>query len=347
MLTFIRKFDVIFYCSHHVDEIWIRSTVYELCKKNLKIALIFSGEVPDETKALYSDLKIKIFSVVNDSIWLKFYYAPVLISASTSLKRQNFSNKIKYFCHMPHSLISLHGAYPEDAFDSFNVLFAANEGQEVEFRAIAEMRGIAIINTFLSGYGKLDVLVEEGKGLAAENKHVLIAPSWGKGNIIETGLCLQIVKQLLSMQYKVTLRPHSAIVLYQPEKLAPFLELDNNLFSIERFTNSKAIFTSSILITDYSGIYFEYHAINPRKILFIETPKKIFNNQFCNYKIPLLEVEARSSLGIVCPPDLDIVIKEITNENTNFHNNHITKKLFFNVGNCGKHVSKKILEVLL
>lgn len=343
------KYDVIFYCSHHVDEVWLRSTLLKVSQRAMKSALIISGNIPDEILETYDSQLVKIISLPATSNKLKLYSANILVSSSTSINRERFSKKIKYFCHMPHSVISLHGAYPADAFDSFNVLFACGDHQVLEFQELSQLRQKSNYRIFQSGYGKLDILLNQKAKYEIEKNHVLIAPSWGKDNIIETGLGLEIINSLLSLGYKVTLRPHSAIALYQQEKLKPYLEIKNTLFKIENFSYSEALFTSDMLITDYSGISFEHYYIQPRNIVFIETPRKIFNDQFISYNREMLEVKARLYMGQVVPPEKDEVMKTIAQIELVGSPQSIEQNMhhdIYHLGYCGDIVSNQIIELL-
>ena len=144
---FFSNYQVIFYCSSYVDEIWVRTTILALCRFKVKICLIILGEVPKNILETYKDLPVKVRLIRNIQKLDKFR-AIVLVSASTGIEREHFSRKIKYYVHMPHSLVSLHGVYPNNAFDAFNVLFASGPHHVKEFQELTKIRKVETLKIF-------------------------------------------------------------------------------------------------------------------------------------------------------------------------------------------------------
>lgn len=338
-----RKKKVVFYCSHYVDEIWLRPVIFYMARFKIQINFLILGEIPTHISAFYKNLSVKIISV-SSSVKLKRYKAWILVSSSTSLCRDDFSKSIKYFCHIPHSLISLHGAYPEDAFDCFNVLLASGQHHIDEFRKIANLRQLGPVQVYKTGYTKLDMLCKNSENFPQENKHILIAPSWGKDNIIERG-GLEITNTLLNKGYNVTLRPHCNFILYQNEKLEPYRNIDNPHFFIETLQDSEAIFSSDLLLTDYSGISFEYFCIRPRQIIFADTTKKIFNPNFKMYNQEILEIDGRRRIGHVVQASSSSIVNAISQESSIEHKIS-PHDIVFNLGVSASVASHQIGDLI-
>ena len=336
------NYHIIFFCSSAVDEIWIRSTLTSLSRFKVKFCIIIYGSVSKEILSFYKNKGIKLI-VVSKLSQVKKYSAKIFISASTNVERIFFSKKIKYWVHMPHSLVSLHGAYPNNAFDAYNTLFASTPYHATEFRKIAEKRNFSDINIFETGYGKLDVLHEKipNSKYPFSNHHVLIAPSWGDGNILEN-IGFDLIEALLKKNYHVTLRPHSMFYLDKKKYLEPFLSIDHKNFEIENFSESNAMYKSDILITDFSGIAFEYYYVKNRKIIFVNTSAKIINEDFVSYDLPLFEAEYRKNFGLVVPCDLDATLEGVKKE----YQRLLAPDYIFNIGKCGMIASHQIIDLL-
>ncbi len=336
------KYQVLFYCSSYIDEIWIRTTIIYLCRFKVKICLIILGDTPVEILDIYENLPIRV-QVIVDPRKLNKVHIEILVSLSTGIEREKFSKKIKYFVHMPHSLVSLHGVYPNNAFDAFNVLFASGEHHVKEFQELTKIRKVKNAKIFETGYGKFDILMNTVGNLESKKNHVLIAPSWGDGNIIET-VGLDVIQKLLELDFKVTLRPHCMFYYAKKKYLEPFFSIVDPRFMIEGFSDSISLTASDMLITDYSGIAFEYYFIKKRKIIFVNTTPKIINQDYEKFKCDLVEIQKRDSMGMVVPCNVDEIIDSVKSKfeiNQNLGNDFV-----YNINKCGSVASHQIMELL-
>lgn len=341
-MFFSKTFDAVFYASSYIDEIWVRSTIKDLSKRgNQKIGLLIGGEVPKNIAKIYLDLGVKVYSSAN----LKKYNSKVVVSSSTNLSKDMFSKDIKLI-HMPHSLVSLHGVYPSDAFDAFDFLFACTPYHIREYKELTAIRNLCDKSFSEIGYGKFDVFLNDinPDNYFLDDRHVLIAPSWGDDNILET-IGLDLIAELLRLDYRVTLRPHSMFYFSKKMVLESYKKIIHPLFKIEDFSSCfSSIFSSSILITDFSGISFEYYYLMPRKIIFVDTTPKIINNEFDRYKSPLVELDMRDRIGKIVPNSVSAILESILDNNMSCKG--LGQDFIFNAGNCGKKAAAQLEELL-
>ena len=127
------------------------------------------------------------------------------------------------------------------------------------------------------GYSLLDEMREDyAKMPKKENdiKSILIAPSWQKDNIVDS--CLEdILDNLKGHGYKITVRPHPQHVRHMPEKMEGLKERYKNDTDIEiqtDFSSNSTVFEADLMITDWSGIAYEYAYTTCKPVLFIDTP---------------------------------------------------------------------------
>jgi len=134
---------------------------------------------------------------------------------------------------------------------------------------------------------------------------VLVAPTWGAANILET--CgEQLISLLLQSGYEVTLRPHPEIVKRTPKLLSRYDALfgKNKNFTLEQSVVSfESVINADVLITDYSGIAFEYAFGTERPVIYLDVPPKIKNKQFNHLDIEPLDYKLRSEIGVCISPD--------------------------------------------
>ena len=112
-----------------------------------------------------------------------------------------------------------------------------------------------------------------------EKKHILIAPSWQKDNIVDS--CLEgMLDDLAGKGYEVVVRPHPQQVRLQQDKMDRLKERYANNPDIEiqtDFSSNSTVFEADLLVTDWSGIAYEYAFTTNKPVLFVDTPMEVMN----------------------------------------------------------------------
>lgn len=307
------KVDVVFYCEHPMHEEYI-STTLARCQTKLRCALVVAREHADDDHPLSPNR----FSISKKA--LPFLRAPVVVTATSGLSRLRLPWLCSFRVHMPHSLVSLHMAYPPKAFDGYNVIFCCGAHHEVEIRVMDQMRGRLPRKVVPVGYGKMDVLRQayaenctQSKGGQPEVKTVVIAPSWGQGNLLES-LVEDLVPILMDGGYRVVIRPHPGFLTYCRELLS---RLERRWASHDRFgvedprATNKSLFTADLLISDYSGVAYEYAFLRERPVLFVDVPLKMLNPNWQRFSITPMELALRERVGMVVPPDARAIARAV------------------------------------
>ena len=138
-----------------------------------------------------------------------------------------------------------------------------------------------------------------------KQKTILIAPSWQEDNIVDS--CLEdILQKLRATGYKVIVRPHPQHVRHMPEKMQllkdKFAE-DKNIEIQTDFSSNDTVFNADLIITDWSGIAYEYAFTTLRPVLYINTPMKIMNPEYEKIGVVPINIFMRDSIG--CSLNLD------------------------------------------
>jgi len=300
--------DVLFYSASWIDDAWVRSTVLEAAKRGMTVAVAVSGGTEQPVPAVLTQYRaggIRVFFPL-DAGALRELAAPVVVSATNGLRRESFHPQTRRLVHMPHSLVSLHMIYAEDSFDAFDTLFACGPHHVREFQRLGEVRNLPARGVPLVGYGKLDLLVSRA-GEAPIAREVLIGPSWGERNILNT-IGAPLIEALLAAGCRVTLRPHPLFVLRRDPAWTSLLERfgpDAQFSGENPFESDEAILRAGVVVTDYSGIAFEYAALRERPCVFVDVAKKVVNPNWESLGIEPVEVALRPRIGAVVPADAD------------------------------------------
>jgi YidC/Oxa1 family membrane protein insertase len=209
-----------------------------------------------------------------------------------------------------HSLNSVHTAYREGAFDHYDSFACTGPHHIRELSVIRSTRGAGQADLAEVGYYKLDRIArahEEWGGDTKATPEVLLAPSWGRQNLLEAHGDV-LIRSLIASGFDVTVRPHpqffhslypeGAVVMDRLEK--EFTGHEHVRFDIS-VRSEDSFHSSDVMISDWSGAAFEYALGTARPVLFIDTPPKIFNPRWKDAGLPAFEDEMRANVGRVVP----------------------------------------------
>jgi YidC/Oxa1 family membrane protein insertase len=143
---------------------------------------------------------------------------------------------------------------------------------------------------------------------------ILVAPSWGDASILN--VCgRELVRILLDAGYEVTVRPHPMTEKHDP---ALIRSLKDAFGGNPRFvyagdiSSVNALFDADVLISDWSGVAYEYALGTERPVLFIDVPRKLVNERHEEVGIEPVDIGIRHRIGSVLGPDeLDRVEESI------------------------------------
>ena len=222
------------------------------------------------------------------TIRLKFLYSSTPDLNRTIFKKSKLS-KCKYI-YLHHSPVSLTLIYRPDAFDNFDAVQVISTYQFEEMKEIVSKNKL---NTkiFKSKYLFVEKQIKKNK-IKNPTTDVLICPTWNS-NFYNLNCHILLKDILLKYNISFKLRPHpmsfkkKEISKHDLQKLN--IEIDDS--KLLNFNNY------NFLISDWSGIFIEYAIIFKRKVFLINTPKKIVNKNYTEYKNKPAEITLRNILG--------------------------------------------------
>lgn len=133
----------------------------------------------------------------------------------------------------------------------------------------------------------------------SDKKSILIAPSWQKDNIVDS--CLDaLLDNLKGHGYKVTVRPHPQHVRHMPERMEELKQRfasDEDIEIQTDFSSNSTVFEADMMITDWSGIAYEYAYTTCKPVLFIDTPMKVMNPEYKKIDVEPINIWMRESIG--------------------------------------------------
>ena len=276
------------------------------------------------------------------------------------LKRSFIKSDIEYI-YIPHDMMSVHMSFREGAFDAFDTVFCVGPHVERELRAIEKVYDLNEKTLVHFGYPLADMLTEAGEKANAERqetsvKEVLIAPSWQEDNLLDS--CIDdIIKALYSDEYHITVRPHPEYGKRFASALDDLVKryegYDEKKLSFElNFSANKSIYSSDVLITDWSGVATEFCFATKRPAVFVNTKMKCPNPNYTKIEFTPVEISLRNQIGVAVEKEELCNLSETLNglwSNAEHYKKVIEeteKELIFNQGCAAKAGADYILRSL-
>ena len=267
-----------------------------------------------------------------------------------------------HYVYVFHTIASTHMEFQKSAFDQFDSMFCVGPHQIQELRATEQLYNLKQKNLVECGSGLIDKLIRSRSSLPQQQnflsknnkKNILIAPSWGKQNLLES-IGIELVKILLDAGYYVTVRPHPMTIKKSPNIIKQILEKfeENPDFLLDTKTSSfEQLFSSYALITDWSGIGDEYAFVCERPVIYVDVPKKAYNKEYEKIGLVPFEISIRDKIGEIITVQNIVTIPEriefLYGPSNNFENKiqKICNDSIFNIGESGKVTANEIIRII-
>jgi CDP-glycerol glycerophosphotransferase (TagB/SpsB family) len=288
----------------------------------------------------------------------------VFIMTLTDLNRYHLkrSSHPVHYVYVFHSMVSTHMMYRRGAFDHYDSILCVGPHHVREFRAHEKQDNLPEKQLIEAGYYRLERIyakyrerLKEKKDSAADKRPViLVAPSWGKQNVIES--CgRDIVDVLLKSGFEVIVRPHPE-TLRRSRETVDALEKEfkgNGSFTLERSVASDdSLLRADVLISDCSGVTMEYAFGTERPVIFMDVPYKIQNDRYTELGIEPLELSLMPKTGVkVSPEELETlpgVIDALLKKKEEYREEIATlrEEYVYSFNNSSKISVRHILEVI-
>jgi len=322
--------------------------IFEVAKKQPRIKPYYIGL----KKTISLMLKLECDMIVMTTPDLEKYY----------LKKSRMQDDIEYV-YAPHALMSMHMGMKEGSLDAFDTIFCAGEHIKREVKATERVYGLPEKTCVEFGYPLVDDLIvlgneEKKTHKVGGRKEILIAPTWNEDNILDS--CIDdLLNGLLCDDYHITVRPHPEYVKRYGNRMDAIVERwrdkigEGLTFELD-FSTNKSIYSSDLMITDWSGISFEFSFATKRPTLFINTKMKVLNENWQKIDCEPIEITLRDEIGISIEKSDVAKIGDIAKDTfarSREYEQKIEKALHRAVYNVGyscevgaKYILKKLIE---
>ena len=186
------------------------------------------------------------------------------------IKRSKGVRHYAHVLHMPSDAV-IYRLFGIDYFDS---ILLTGDYQANDIRTLEQKRCLNAKTLVTVGCTYLDVFAEKIKQIPKEENHpftVLVSPSWGQSAILSR-FGERLLDPLVKTGFRIIIRPHpqskksEALILEKLE--AKYKDSSNLHWDYER-ENIYSLAKSDIMISDFSGIIFDYIFLFDKSVLYV------------------------------------------------------------------------------
>ena len=317
--------------------------IFELEKENPKVRAYYIGENRLITLMMKLDTDVMLMTTPD----LENYH----------LKRSYVRKDIEYI-YAQHDMNNHNLLMRKGCVDHFDTVFCTGIHQKIEVQQTEAVYGLPRKNLIEVGYPLIDEMrADYGKSAKKESgrKKILIAPSWQNDNIID--ICLEeILDKIKIIDADIIVRPHPQEAHIKHEYLNSIKRRyevgDGNIEIQTDFSSNSTVLEADLLITDWSGICWEYAFVTYRPVLFINTPMKIMNPEWKSIELQPINISLRNQIGKSLDLDhldkLPDIVNELLAESAKYAetNRMLAEKYIYNLGHSAEVGANYIIETI-
>ena len=275
------------------------------------------------------------------------------------IKRSLMQKDIEYI-YVPHDPASMHMGFREHALDNFDTVFCTGPHIVEEVRASEKIYGTKPKNLVEFGYPLIENLIASYESLEkTENrrKQIIIAPSWQEDNLLDS--CVEtLIDSLYGDEYKIIVRPHPEYMKRYSHRMKQIVDKysdkigDGLEFELD-FSSSVSVYSSDLLVTDWSGVGIEYAFATLKPVIFVNTKLKMENPNYENIGIVPQEIRLRDVLGVSLDKErlkddfAPAVESLLTSDSFKQKLEQERSSYFYNLGSKGSEGAKYIIQRLI
>lgn len=247
---------------------------------------------------------------------LNMMKARVCLSTTPGLEVYQWkrSKDTDFYVHIYHAVDEGLG-YRMFGVDFYDAILLTGEFQEDNIRKLEKLRSLPAKETCVTGSTYLDSMKKrldeaqaegdsasktEGSLEASGVKTVLLAPSWGESSILNR-YGESILSALAATGFNIVVRPHPQMAISDAGLLNELKEKypENDRFKWNSDNdNFECLRNADVMITDFSGIIFDYCLVFNRPLIYADTSMDLSPYDASWIDEPLWRLEILPKLGI-------------------------------------------------
>lgn len=334
------KQGIVFYAESRHYYQYFDKLVRDLLASGKQIIYLTSDEKDPLIKSSFSGMKVIYVKYMLGTLFSRLK-ADVMIMTMPDLGNFLFkrSSTVGKYIYIFHAAVSTHQQYREKAFFNYDAVFCTGNYQVEELRTTESLYNLPPKVLIPYGYPLINSIRTKIRNTGSgdrQTKTILIAPSWFPGCIFDT--CIKELCQSLSASsWRIIVRSHPEYEKRRKNEFKQLRQLISQYSNMSIDTEpdvTTRLFDTDFLITDRSGIAFEFALGIGRPVLFIDTVLKEMNKDWRKLGIEPVENSMRNQLGIsILPKEVNLVPEKIaaleSDQGFSERMNNLEQSLFF------------------
>ncbi|HRY53134.1 MAG TPA: CDP-glycerol glycerophosphotransferase family protein [Spirochaetia bacterium] len=291
--------------------------------------------------------------------WMNAARAALVVSTTPHLDVYMLrrSRGVRRYAHLFHAPTDL-CFYEKYAFDWYDCLLTVGPFQEKSVRELERRRGTAEKALLPTGCCYFDYMLDElGRAPApgrGKEPVLLYAPAWGvRSSVLSHGAA--IIDGLVDSGFRVLFRPHPQFYVSHKPIIAELerrfsgsslVEIDRNRTGIASMSRSDA------MVTDLSGVIFDYACLFGRPILLANAEASPAGQEGEDLPGPLWDVESALSLAAARlgpdPGEVGTLARAALSRggDSALASRRFREEQFYNFGAAGAAAARNIISIL-
>ena len=211
---------------------------------------------------------------------LNFLNASILLSTTPGLDVYQWkkSRDVNCYVHMLHMPREISG-YRMFGTDYYDTILISGDFQEKIIRRLESLRSLPPKEIYHIGIPYMDEMAKRLKECPvneSKGRTVLLAPSWGESAIFNT-FGGNIIDRLLETGYHIIIRPHPQSFTSEKELIEGLMKKYPQSDRLEwnrDNDNFEALKRANILISDFSGVIFDFALVYDKPVIYTDTDYK-------------------------------------------------------------------------
>lgn len=252
---------------------------------------------------------------------LNFLKATLLFATTPGLDVYQWkrSKDVRFYVHIPHGANDSTTGYRSFGLDYYDAVMISGQYQEDAMRELEKLRDLPAKDAVMVGVPYLDELAErfrKSSELPPHGRTVLVAPTWGASSLFSR-FGEAMISALIRTGYRIILRPHPQSFTADKELIEKLMSAFPNSDLVEwnrDADNFEVLRKSDIMISDYSGVIFDFAFVFDRPVICADTKMSTDPLDAWWLGKPLWAVDALPRIGPLLTEDKLPQIKELIDQ---------------------------------
>ena len=347
---------IVIYCESSAYTNTFKPILREFCNRNESVLYLSSDQkdanlnesYPDNILTKYIGKGNKAYSLLN------FLSAKALVLTTPGIGTLQIkrSKGVSRYIHVVHSVGDIH-LYKYFAFDYYDTVIVNGDYQKKAIEYLEKYRNTPAKRVLVLGIPYFDILCDKCSKLVNKScecdSTILLAPTWGRNGMLSR-LGSSVLTTLADTGYKIIFRPHPQSYISEKELLARIeneIKQYNNIIWDKSPDGFSSMNNSSILVSDLSGIVFDYAFCFLRPVITISY--EVNRDGFEAFDLPwqMTDIILSEKIGYRIMPESiskipDLVTEMINDKSFQQRIIEIRNKTIANFGCCSKSVVDEI-----